>query len=142
MITAEVKVMDYTKVIAIDFDGTLFTNKWPEIGEPVDFVIRQAKREQEAGAKLIMWTNRTGDLLDAAIHACESVGLHFDAVNESLPEWVIHFGTDPRKIGASEYWDDKAVSPSMIRYRDDVVAREEALASIMENGKEYKTDEH
>lgn len=46
--------MDYTKVIAIDFDGTLFTNKYPEIGEPVDFVIRQAKREQEAGAKLIL----------------------------------------------------------------------------------------
>lgn len=117
--------MNNTKVIAIDFDGTLFTNKWPEIGEPVDFVIRQAKREQEAGAKLILWTNRTGDLLDAAIKACESVGLHFDAVNESLPEWVEHFGTDPRKIGASEYWDDKAVTPGMIELLDTIALEKE-----------------
>lgn len=110
--------MDYMKVIAIDFDGTLFTSKYPEIGEPIDFVIRQAKREQESGAKLILWTNRTGDLLDAAIRACESVGLHFDAVNESLPEWVAHFENDPRKIGASEYWDDKAVNLNTIAIRD------------------------
>lgn len=112
--------MGYTRVIAIDFDGTLFTNKWPCIGEPIDYVIRQAKREQEAGAKLILWTNRTGELLDAAIQACESVDLHFDAVNESLPEWVAHFDNDPRKIGASEYWDDKAVTPSMLKIRDMV----------------------
>ena len=33
----------------------------------------------------------------------------FDAVNESLPDWIEAFGTTPRKVGASEYWDDKAV---------------------------------
>lgn len=123
--------MSYTRVIAIDFDGTLFTNKWPEIGEPIDFVIRQAKREQESGAKLILWTNRTDELLDAALKACEAVGLHPDAVNESLPEWKDHFGTDPRKIGASEYWDDKAVTPSMLRYRDAVACATEMLGSIV-----------
>lgn len=128
--------MSYTRVIAIDFDGTLFTNRWPEIGEPIDFVIRQAKREQESGAKLILWTNRTDDLLDAALKACDAVGLHFDAVNESLPEWKDHFGTDPRKIGASEYWDDKAVTPSMLRYKDAVACTTEMLNSIVsENAK-------
>lgn len=35
-------------------------------------------------------------------------GLQFDAINDSLPEWKEHFGTSPRKIGADEYWDDKA----------------------------------
>ena len=39
------------KVIAIDFDGTLCTNAYPEIGEPNWPVIFAAKAEQEKGAK-------------------------------------------------------------------------------------------
>lgn len=97
-----------TRAIAIDFDGTLFENKWPEIGEPIWEVINAAKTEKQNGAKLILWTNRTGDLLNNALSACKFVGIEFDAVNESLPEWVSHFGNGPRKIGATEYWDDKA----------------------------------
>lgn len=98
------------KVIAIDFDGTLFENKWTDIGNPIWEVINAANMEKENGAKLILWTNRTGELLDNALSACESVGIQFDDVNESLPEWVQHFDNDPRKIGATEYWDDKAIN--------------------------------
>ena len=43
------------------------------------------------------------------MNACEGWGLTFDAVNESLPDWIEEFKTLPRKVGASEYWDDKAV---------------------------------
>jgi len=32
-----------------------------------------------------------------------------DSINESLPDWIEAFRTQPRKVGASEYWDDKAV---------------------------------
>lgn len=97
-----------TKVIAIDFDGTLFENKWPEIGEPIIEVIEAAKNEKENGAKLVLWTNREGELLHNAINACNEYGLVFDAINESIPEWVSYFDNNPRKIGATEYWDDKA----------------------------------
>lgn len=101
-----------TKVIAVDFDGTLCENKFPEIGEPKWPVIFAAKAEQEKGAKLILWTCRTGQELDEAVEAAEDWGLTFDAVNENLPERIEMFGNDPRKIGADEYWDDRAVSPS------------------------------
>ena len=97
------------KAIAIDFDGCLCTNAYPAIGEPNWPVIGQAKQEQRAGAGLILWTCREGQLLQEAVAACESWGLTFDAVNESLPDWIEAFGTTPRKVGASEYWDDKAV---------------------------------
>lgn len=40
---------------------------------------------------------------------CAQWGLRFDAINESLPDWIEAFGTRPRKVGAIEYWDDKAV---------------------------------
>lgn len=97
------------KAIAIDFDGCLCEDAYPEIGAPHWGVILRALAEQEKGAGLILWTCREGDMLLEAIAACERWGLHFDAVNESLPEWIDAFGNDTRKVGATEYWDDRAV---------------------------------
>ena len=99
------------KAIAIDCDGCLCTDAFPAIGEPNWAVIDRAKAEQQVGTGLILWTCREGDLLQEAVVACEGWGLTFDAVNESLPDWIEEFGTQPRKVGASEYWDDKAVNP-------------------------------
>ena len=97
------------KVIAIDFDGTLFTDEFPDIGKPLMDTILRAKAEQRKGAALILWTCREGQALADAIEACRKVGLFFNAVNANLPERKEHFGTDPRKVGADEYWDDRAV---------------------------------
>lgn len=97
------------KAIAIDFDGCLCDNAYPAIGAPHWGVIARAKMEQEAGAGLILWTCREGQLLQEAVAACESWGLRFDAINESLPSWIAAFNNAPRKVGASEYWDDRAV---------------------------------
>ena len=98
------------KAIAIDFDGCLSTDAFPAIGEPNWPVIKRAQAEQRAGAGLILWTCREDQLLLDAIAACEGWGLAFDSINESLPDWIEAFGTQPRKVGASEYWDDKAAS--------------------------------
>lgn len=98
----------WKRAIAIDFDGTLCQSQYPEIGEPNWSIIYQAIQEQKHGAGLILWTCREGELLSDAIKACAEWGLHFDAVNDSLPEWKEHFGSDCRKVGADEYWDDKA----------------------------------
>lgn len=46
------------KIIAVDFDGTLCENNWPEIGEPKKEVITYLKGRQAAGDKLILWTCR------------------------------------------------------------------------------------
>lgn len=97
------------KAIAIDFDGCLCTDAHPAIGQPNWDVINRAKQEQRDGAGLIPWTCREGDLLQEAVDACRGWGLIFDAVNESLPDWIEAYGTRPRKVGATEYWDDKAV---------------------------------
>lgn len=97
------------KAIAIDFDGCLCSNAYPEIGAPHWDVIQKAAQEQQDGAGLILWTCREDKLLDEAIAACARWGLTFDAINESLPSWIEAFGTHPRKVGATEYWDDRAV---------------------------------
>ena len=57
------------KAIAIDFDGCLCTDAFPEIGEPNWAVINRAKTEQQAGAGLILWTCREGQLLLDAVEA-------------------------------------------------------------------------
>lgn len=100
-----------TRAIAIDFDGTLFKTRWPEILEPNRYVIMRALEEQKNGAQLILWTCREGKLLADALAACEKEGLHFDAVNDSPEDWKRIWGTSPRKVGATEYWDDRAVNP-------------------------------
>lgn len=96
-------------IIAIDFDGTLCVDRFPEIGEPNWEVIKRAKAAQEAGIPTILYTCREGELLDNAVKACELWGLKFDAVNENLPAFVAETGDNPRKIVATQYWDDKAV---------------------------------
>lgn len=97
---------DY-KVIAIDFDGTLFETEYPKILRPILPVIEMAKTRKAAGDKLILWTCREGPELDAAVEACRKYGLEFDAVNDNLPELKEQWGNNPRKIAADVYWDDK-----------------------------------
>ena len=95
------------KIIAVDFDGTMCTDEWPNIGKPNHRVINYLKAQKERGVKLILWTCRNGESLDAAVRWCERMGVIFDAVNENLPESISAFGQDTRKVFAHEYIDDR-----------------------------------
>ena len=101
--------MEKDKIIAVDFDGTLCENLWPEIGAPRKPVIDYVLAEQKKGARLILWTNRSGDYLAEAVEWCRVHGIEFDAVNENLPEMVDLFHNDCRKVFANEYIDDRAI---------------------------------
>ena len=103
---------DY-KVIAIDFDGTLFETDYPHIIRPIFPVIDMAIARKEKGDKLILWTCRAGKELLDAITACNKEGLYFDAVNDNLEEMKETWGNNPRKVAADEYWDDRAVDTKM-----------------------------
>lgn len=128
---AELSQKKLRRVIAIDFDGTLFETDWPAIRCPNWPVIRRAKAEQEKGAALILWTCREGKLLQEALEACERVGLKFDAVNDSLEEWKQAYHNSSRKIGATEYWDDKAVNPAV--WEDAANSGEESKSVFFED---------
>ena len=97
------------KIIAVDFDGTLCENCWPGIGAEKEPVTWYVKRRKDAGAKLILWTNRKGEQLEEAVRWCAERGITFDAVNENLPEIVKAFGGDTRTVYADDYLDDKMV---------------------------------
>lgn len=99
------------RIIAVDFDGTLHTGTWPEIGDANMTVFNFCRNEQLNGSRLILWTNRDGKQLEDAVAWCKERGLEFDAVNENLPELIELYGNDCRKINADIYIDDKAVNP-------------------------------
>lgn len=108
--------MGYEKIIAVDFDGTLCENKWPNIGEPNQEVLDYVLSEQQKGAKLILWTNRSGLRLEDAVCWCGMRKLFFDAVNQNLPEIIKKFGSDTRKVFANEYIDDMASTRFKLPY--------------------------
>lgn len=98
-------------IIAVDFDGTLCEDKYPNIGPPNYRLIHWLFEARCDGAKLILYTCRHKWFLQQAVDWCRDRGLTFDAVNENLPERIALFDGDTRKISADIYIDDKAIHP-------------------------------
>lgn len=72
--------------VAVDFDGTLCTNAFPEIGEPNPVVIGYVRKLAEEGSKIILYTSRengTRKLLDEAVAFCKAQEIPIHAVNEN-----------------------------------------------------------
>lgn len=95
------------KIYAVDFDGTLSFGEWPNVGPANCKLIEFLKEKKNQGDKLILWTCREADALQRAIRWCEEQGLIFDAINDNIPEIVMHYGTNSRKISCDYYIDDK-----------------------------------
>ena len=107
-------------VFGVDFDGTLCSDAYPNIGKPNLSLIKRLLAYQTNGTKLILWTCRANQFLNEAISWCSLYGLHFDAINENLPEIVAKYGSDSRKITADLYIDDRMISP----WDDDAFLKE------------------
>jgi len=92
--------------IAVDFDGTIVEHEYPAIGKEKLFAFSTLRELEKRGAKLILWTFRTGKELEDAVEFCRRNGIEFYAVNKNYPEEIIDENT-PRKIDADIYIDDK-----------------------------------
>lgn len=99
------------QIIAVDFDGTLCSDCYPAIGIPNLPLIYLLIRLQRRGKRIILWTCRCGEQLEAAVAWCRGFGLEFDAVNANVKETLQRYGTESRKISADVYIDDKACFP-------------------------------
>jgi hypothetical protein len=92
-------------VVAVDFDGTCVTHEYPKVGryigaEPV------LKRMVDDGAKLILWTMRSGEKLQDAVTWFEEREIPLFGVqrNPTQDSW-----TDSPKAYAKVYIDDAAL---------------------------------
>ena len=96
------------EIWSIDFDGTLCTHAYPDIGPPNEEFIESLKKHKENGGYLILWTCRTGEDLEKAVKWCKKQGLQFNSINEDIPE-----------IKSSEYGKNKSVKIFAHKYFDD-----------------------
>lgn len=114
------------EVIAVDFDGVLCENNYPEIGDvlPIHKKIHEyIRQEHKNGNIIILWTCRCGKELDAAVNFCKKHDIPIDYVNENDPERVKKYGHDSRKISADLYIDDKTFGWSLV---EAILKRKEA----------------
>ncbi len=94
--------------IAVDFDGTIVEHEYPGIGKEKLFAFQTLKELEKLGARLILWTFRSGQELDDAVEYCRNNGIEFYAINKNYPEEV-YDDTISRKIDADIFIDDKNV---------------------------------
>lgn len=110
-------------IIAVDFDGTICENKFPDIGEPIKDSLKYIKKLKEDGHELILWTCRSNKALDDAITwlydnefvtygIWDMPTLLFKAINENTETWKERFPDlkdeiPSNKVFADIYIDDK-----------------------------------
>ena len=111
-------------IIALDFDGTIVSDRFPEIGEPLIFAVESILKMKENGNKLILHTCREDSperkYLTEAVEFCRKLGIEFDAVNENVPTNPYALLGKSRKPYADFYIDDKAMFPAWEAYFSNI----------------------
>lgn len=97
------------KVIAIDFDDTIFKDDYPFVGEPLPGAIDAINKYYNQGHTIIIWTCREGEPAEEAILALEREGAKYHFFNNNVPDRIAQYGNDSRKIGCDILIDDKAL---------------------------------
>lgn len=97
-------------IIAVDFDGILCENRFPDIGPQIDDMVSFVKELIDQGHEVVLWTSRVGEELTAAVDWCRARGIHFCAVNENAPsniaKYKAKYPNGTRKVYADVYIDD------------------------------------
>lgn len=95
-------------IVAVDFDGTLCSNKYPFIENPNLALIGFIKKHFNDYI-WILWTCRHDRQLEYAVeYLRKEHGLLFDCINQNVP-WLIEEYGDCRKVSADYYIDDRNV---------------------------------
>lgn len=102
--------------VAVDFDGTICRKvKWPKMGPPVPGAVEWMKVLHKAGAKLILYTMRSGKTLDEAVNYIEGEEVELYSVNSCPGQ---HTWSSSPKVYAHAYVDDAAVGCPLIRPKE------------------------
>lgn len=111
-------------VVAIDFDGTVVTEKFPAVGEPIPGAIETLKWMNSVGIKIILFTMRshqqkydpeTGKLSECGENDTSVLS---DAINwykdNGISLWAANYNptqtwSNSRKVYADYYIDDRGI---------------------------------
>lgn len=96
-------------IIAVDFDGTLHTGTYPEIGAPSPYAKEYMDKLTADGHYIIIWTCRDGERQTEAINWLREKDIPFNRINDHEPSNKAKYGGNTRKVYAHLYVDDKQV---------------------------------
>lgn len=96
-------------IFAVDFDGVVVEDNFPNIGRLNMTMAVAIKTTREYGHQVVLWTCRVGERLLEAVDFCRENNIEFDAINASHPNNLAMYITDPRKIYADYYVDDRSI---------------------------------
>lgn len=101
--------------LAVDFDGTVVDHAFPAVGAEVPDAADWLRKLVAAGARLVLWTMRSGATLAGAVAWYGARDIPLLGVNEN-PEQASW--TSSPKAYAHAYVDDLAVGCPMITHPD------------------------
>ncbi len=96
-----------SKLIAVDFDGTIAEDAYPGVGKAKMFAFETLRQLQQDGHRLILWTYRHGKELEDAVEFCSKNGVDFYAVNNSYSSEKFDPDKASRKLNADIFIDDR-----------------------------------
>lgn len=96
--------------IAIDFDGTIAESAYPGVGKLRLDAKEIINKLYDEGHKILINTCRTGSYEGDAENFLRRSGIKYHYINCNLPEDVISYGQDCRKLSADVYIDDKCLT--------------------------------
>ena len=105
-------------IVALDFDGTLLTHKFPALGEDIGaFEWLLQFQNDYSELKYMLWTVRSGEPLLGAMRYCAHRGLEFWSVNVNLDQHTWPY-PGSCKAHAHVYVDDAALGAPLITPAD------------------------
>jgi hypothetical protein len=103
--------MKLSRIICVDFDGTILTHEYPFLGSQVPLAIQTLKELQANGHRLILFTMRSGQTLIEAVEYLKSEGIDLYGINNNPTQCA---WTQSPKAYGHYYIDDAAVGCPLI----------------------------
>jgi len=108
-----------TLYIAVDFDGTIVKQDYPEIGDPVPLAIETLIELDKLGHHIILWTCRDDEYLYDALDYLSDKGVNLYCVNNNFkeadwntgPKAFAHIYIDDLNLGIPTMKDSKSKHP-------------------------------
>ena len=96
-------------VIAIDFDGTIVEDQYPDIGDDQPGAIEAINTLYDHGYCIIINSCRAREKQDEMRVWLDENSVKYCHINENCRERIVNYRTDCRKISADCYIDDKGI---------------------------------
>lgn len=101
--------LKHNLVLAIDFDGTICVEDFPDVGEMKEGADVYINKLYDEGHHIVINTCRSGIHEGAAETFLRKNKIRFHYINSNMPYLIEQYGQDCRKISADIYVDDKCL---------------------------------